>query len=172
MSLKVIAFDLFGTVFDASGVDPDERRAYIKHVRKHQLDWKPLELPESWRTMPAHPDSAAGLRMLRADGYKVVTCTNWPRQQIAHASVNAGIEWDHFVLLERYRCYKPTLGAYAAIAEEMGVETCECLMVTANPGSGDDTRPKLMGMQTQVIRNPGTPQTIIELAEQLRGAVA
>jgi len=167
VSLKVIAFDLFGTVFDASGVDLEERRAYIRHVRKHQLEWRPLVLPQSWRTIPAHPDSAEGLRMLRDAGFQVVTLTNWPREQIEAASANAGIEWDRMILLENYRCYKPTLGAYGAVAEEMGCETAETLMVTANPGSGDDTKPLLIGMQTQVIRH-GTPNTIIELAEMLR----
>jgi len=174
---KVIAFDLFGTVFDASGVDPEERRAYIRHVRKHPHDsgnsrvcWEPLILPKSWQTMPAHPDSAEGLRLLRAAGFKVVTLTNWPREQIEAASANAGIEWDRLILLEKCRCYKPTLGAYWAVAEEMGCETRETLMVTANPGSGDDTNPLLIGMQTQVIRH-GSPATIIELAEQLRALV-
>jgi HAD superfamily hydrolase (TIGR01493 family) len=166
-ALKVIAFDLFGTVFDASGVDPAERRAYIHHVRLHQFDWKPLVTPKSWRTMPPHGDSVEGLAMLRANGFIVVTLSNWPKNQIEAASNNAGITWDHMVLLEHYRTYKPTLGAYAAVAEEMNCETRQILMVTANHRSGDDTRPALIGMRSQLIRGATGPKSIIELAEQL-----
>lgn len=170
MSIKVIAFDLFGTVFDASTVDRDEVLAYVRHVRNDCVEWLPLLLPASWSDIPAHPDSAEGLRMLRAAGFKVVTCTNWPECQIDAASNNADIEWDHKVLLERYRIYKPHLSAYAAICQELGVAADEVLMVTANPGAGDDTRPALIGMKSQVIREPGTPETIIELAKQLEAA--
>lgn len=165
--LKVIAFDLFGTVFDATTVDRDEVRAYVRHVRNNCIEWLPLLLPASWSNIPAHSDSVEGLKLLRRAGFKVVTCTNWPEYQINAVSNNAGIEWDHKVLLERYRIYKPHLSAYAAICQELGVSADEVLMVTANPGAGDDTQPARIGMRSQLIREPGCPQTIIDLAASL-----
>lgn len=168
--IRVVAFDLFGTVFDASGVPADERRDYVRHVRKNAVDWLPLSLPESWKTMPVHPDSVEGIAAIRAKGIKVVTLTNWPREQIEAASNNAGIVWDRLVLLERYRIYKPHLSAYAAVCEELKTAPWEVLMVTANPGAGDDTTPLVLGMATQVIRGFSAVKDIIELAKKLEAA--
>lgn len=171
MKPLVIAFDLFGTVFDASAVDPEEARAYVRHVRNNAIEWLPLLLPPSWSSMPAHADSVEGLKRLRTSGYKVVTCTNWPRYQIEAASNHAGIHWDHMVLLERYRVYKPSLVAYAAIAQELGVRSDQVLMVTANKGAGDDTEPARIGMPSALIRHMGTPATIIDLWRTLEKLV-
>jgi hypothetical protein len=40
-------------------------------------------------------------------------------------------------------------------------------MVTANKDFGDIEASLALGMQAQLIRHPGTPATIIELAESL-----
>lgn len=165
-NIKVIAFDLFGTVFNADGVSHEEKDAYVNHVRQYRTTqfWRPLHLPTSWQAMPPHADSAPGIRKLRILGYKCVTLTNWPYYQIQAASQNARIEWDQMILLERYRVYKPSLVAYAAAAERTRVLPSEVLMVTANPGAGDDTYPARIGMRSLVIRGDSEISTIINLA--------
>jgi hypothetical protein len=43
-------------------------------------------------------------------------------------------------------------------------------MVTGNDGSPDIDGAKAVGMQSMMMRQPGCPQTIIELADLLRVA--
>ena len=64
---RVIAFDVFGTVFDLSSTPRGEVAAYAQHLRtcRERCCWLPLDLPASWRSLPAHPDAAEGIRRLR-----------------------------------------------------------------------------------------------------------
>lgn len=163
--IKVVAFDCFGTVFDLSDTPRDEIRDYIRQVRRPE--WAPLDLPASWAELPAFPDSAEGIERLRSR-YMVVTCANGPLGLLATMSKRSGVTWDAIIPLELNRVYKPDLRAYRSVAEIMGVEPGEVLIVTGNEGSPDLVAPKEIGMQTMRIRDPdGGPQTIIELAELL-----
>lgn len=163
-NLKVIAFDVFGTVFNLDNIPRQEIKDYVHHIR--QPEWKPLALPSSWELMPIHPDSIEGVRRLR-NKFKVVTCSNGPVKMLRALSRNAGIEWDCFIPLEENRVYKPDLRAYGTICETMGVDASEVLMVTANETSGDLEAPLKIGMNTMEIRGLEGPKTIIELAELL-----
>jgi len=163
--LKVIAFDCFGTVFNFADLPLQEKRDYIRQLK--QTPWKPLELPASWETMPAHPDSREGLERLRRH-YVVVTCSNGPAPLLVKMSRNAGINWDMVLPLELIPAYKPDPQTYEMIAKVLGVLPSEVLMVTGNEGSPDLVVPRTIGMRVMRIRGePGTPQTIGELADLL-----
>lgn len=162
--IKVIAFDVFGTVFNLDVVPRQEIRDYVYHIR--QDEWHPLTLPSSWEQMTIHPDSIEGVRRLRKV-FKVVTCSNGPVKMLRALSRNAGIQWDCFIPLEDNRVYKPDLRAYGTICETMGVDPREVLMVTANETSGDLEAPLKIGMRTMEIRGEDGPRDIIELAELL-----
>jgi 2-haloacid dehalogenase len=160
--IEVIAFDVFGTVFNLDAIPRQEIKDYVYHIR--QPEWRPLTLPSSWEYMPIHPDSIEGVRRLR-NKFKVVTCSNGPVKMLRALSRNAGIEWDCFIPLEDNHVYKPDLRAYGTICETMGVDPSQVLMVTANETSGDLGAPLKIGMQTMEIRGETGPQNIIELAE-------
>lgn len=162
--MTVIAFDTFGTVFDLSGVDRQDIRDYAHHIR--QPEWSPLHLPASWEKLPAHPDSREGIERLR-QRFMVVTCSNGPLGLLAKLSKHNGISWDAIIPLELNRVFKTNPRAYLTVCEVMGVEPSDVLMVTANKDFGDIEAAHALGMQAQLIRNPGCPQTIIELADQL-----
>lgn len=167
--MKVIAFDLFGTVFDLSRVDRREIIAYIDHISKPE--WSPLELPESWKQMPPFADSREGIERLRTK-YTVVTCSNAPLGLQIGLCKNAGIQFDGLIPLELERRFKPSAVAYATPSIVLGVPVNHVLMVTGNErlgrlNHGDVHYAGLAGIKGQLIRNPGCPQTIIELAEQL-----
>ena len=166
MRASVLAFDCFGTVFDLSGVDRAEIRAYVDFVR--QPEWHPLTLPDHWLTLPAHPDSAEGIRRLRNGGDRglfVVTCSNAPLGHLAVMSKAAGIEWDAIIPLELNRVYKPQPKAYLTVCEVLGCEPSDVMMVTANEQSGDLEAARALGMEAMLIRGEKGPKTIIELAE-------
>lgn len=163
-SLKVIACDCFGTVFDLSRTSQEERSDYIAQVRRDY--WAPLSLPDAWQQLEAHPDARAGLERLRTR-YWVVTCSNAPLGFLARLSSRNDIRWDAIIPLEMRKVYKPHPEAYKLVYDVMGVRPEETLMVTGNVPAIDVQGAELLGMHGQLIRHLDEPQTLIELAEQL-----
>jgi 2-haloacid dehalogenase len=161
---KVIAFDLFGTVFDVSNVPKDEVREYVRQVKAEE--WAPLNLPLSWLELPAFSDAGDGIARLRRD-FAVVTCSNLPLYLICAISNLSGIKWDAVVPLEASRSYKPSVDAYSTVCGVMQCLPEEVLMVSAHADGPDVEGAPAAGFSFQLIRNPNCPQTIIELAEQL-----
>ena len=169
MSTKVIAFDMLGTAIDPSGVDRDEIRAYLACCTDRP--WLRQQLPESWKQLPAFEDTREGIRRLRTK-FIVVPLSNLSSDVIKAVSEKAGVVWDDCKPLEYLRTYKPDPMAYLSVCEEFSVQPADVLMVTANPTFGpfpfgDIEMAKMLGMQAQLIRNPGCPQTITDLADQL-----
>ncbi len=165
--LKVIAFDVFGTIVDMSGVPSLEIIDYGNDIRLPE--WIPLVLPESWKTLLAFPDAAAGIAMLR-EHYKVVTCANGPASLLQAIFDHNDIDVDMIVPMERLQVYKPSKQAYLWACAAAGADPSEVMMVTANvPGLGDLEVARSLGMQAQAIRQgiPGEPETIIDLANSL-----
>lgn len=156
--LKVILFDCFGTVFDMSGVNREEISEYVRNSRgKHGKDWKPLDLPESWKSIPPHSDSVNGIARIRERGYYTVALSNGPAPLIAAMSRNAGIVWDLIIPLELVGSYKPHPDAYrAALKIFPQFQPHQFMMVTANPGFGDLEAAEALGMATKCIRNVDT----------------
>lgn len=164
MTIRCIAFDCFGTVFEMSGVSRDEIAAYVAHVRK--ADFTPFEFPQSWWELKSHPDAAEGIKRLQHAGYLCVTLSNGSWELLHVISGRNGIKWDLIVDLVKHQVYKPHNDAYRTIEKETLFPPSECLMVTANPTFGDIEGAAAIGMPSQVIRH-GYPNSIIELAEML-----
>lgn len=158
--IEVICFDVFGTVFDLNAAPKEERIAYAKHIS--QPDWSPLRLPESWKKLPAHPDSKEGIDRLRQK-YVVVTCSNGPLGLLTYLSKHNHISWDAIVPLELGRAFKPRLEAYQTVLNALEIDPSVALMVTANEHFGDLEASVKVGMQSILIRTPTLP-TIPSLA--------
>lgn len=158
--IKVLAFDVFGTVFDLSGVDREEVKSYARHIRSPE--WKPLTLPQSWETLPAHPDSAEGINLLR-EKFIVVTCSNGNLGLLTKLSKHNKVQWDAIIPLELNKVYKPNPKAYMTVCEVLNVLPEEVMMVTANATFGDLEASKALGMTPMLIRDENTPKDIIEL---------
>ena len=167
--IRCIAFDCFGTVSDMSTVSRDEIRAYVDHVRK--ADFSPFAFPKSWWELKSHPDAKEGIASLRKIGFFCVTLSNGEVGLLSTVAESNGIEFDEFINLERHRVYKPNVHAYRTVEKDMGFKPYQTLMVTANPSSGDIEGAAAIGMPSQVIRQPGKPQTIVELAELLSNSL-
>jgi HAD superfamily hydrolase (TIGR01493 family) len=165
LMIKCIAFDCFGTVFDMSSISRDEIKAYVEHVRKD--DFTPFKFPDSWWHLRTHADVTDGIRRLQDAGFSCVTLSNGSANLLRYVSRQNGILWDFIIDLVSHRVYKPHVDAYRTVEKQLGFTSTETLMVTANPTFGDIEGAAAIGMQSQVIRQPGMPQTIIELAEKL-----
>lgn len=161
--IKVIAFDVFGTVFDLSNVPREEIKAYIDHIK--QPEWSPLTLPSSWERLPAHPDAAEGIEMLRSK-FTVVTCSNGPLGLLTKLSKFNKISWDAIIPLELSKAFKPKPDAYMTVCDVLGVTPEEVMMVTANEKFGDLEASKALGMRPMLIRNDEI-KTIVELAKRI-----
>ncbi len=167
--IKVIAFDVFGTVVDFSGVPYDERKAYADHIHEHdgvKSPWKPLELPESWERLPAHRDSRKGLQLLR-ERYTVVTCSNGPLGLMTKLSKHNNLSWDMITPLELRQVFKPNLEAYLFVTELLGIKPSEMMMVTANEKFGDLEASAKLGMLPRLIRPNGSRPDLLDLAYDL-----
>ena len=167
--IRVVAFDLFGTVFDMSNVPRAEIVAYIDHIEKPE--WSPLDLPASWESCPPHADAGEGIERLRFR-YRAVTCSNGPLETLWSLSRNGDIEWDAIVPLEARRVFKPHPRAYLTVPIVCCVEPSQVLMVTGNPklgrkDYGDVEAARAVGMQSVLIRGESDIPDIIALAERL-----
>lgn len=164
--IKVIAFDVFGTVFDLNQARREEIQEYIKHI-KDEI-WRPLHLPKSWEDLPAHADAVEGIERLRSK-YMVVTCSNGPLGLLSKMSKNAGISWDAIIPLELNQVYKTNPAAYMTVCEVLDVKPAEVMMVTSNKTFGDLEASAALGMKPQLVdREFGRePTTITELATLL-----
>lgn len=171
---KLLCFDLFGTVIDMANVDRDELRAYGDFLAewRRSRQWLPLELPESWATLPAFHDARDGLELLAEKGYRCVTLSNAPlpltRAMLRHNDLTfAGI-----VPLEATGAYKTDPACYTFACALWGVPPCDAAMVTANRTFGDLEAAAGIGMRPILIRD-STPcpadhyPDILALAESL-----
>ncbi len=163
--MKVVAFDVFGTVFDMSSVNRQELKYYAEHISKPL--WEPLKFSKSWETIPAHSDSKAGISKLR-ENFIVVTCSNGPLGLLTKLSKYNGISWDAIIPLELNKVFKPNLAAYMTVCEVLNIEPRDMIMVTANKDFGDIEAAIELGMEPQLIRHPNHPQNILELATYLK----
>ncbi len=162
--MLVIAFDLFGTVFDLAGVPHQELKDYAAHIK--QPEWSPLHLPASWEFLPAHPDSAEGIARLRRK-FAVVSCSNAPLGLQAKMMKRADIRFDCLIPLELNKVFKTNPKAYMTVCEVMGEEPKDVLMVTANEKFGDLEASRALGMDAILIRGAVGVPDIIELARRL-----
>jgi 2-haloacid dehalogenase len=134
------------------------------------------------QTMPAHPDVAAGLAALRANGYRLVTLTNSPpRPGVATPLEYAGLadDFERQFSVDRWRAFKPDQRLYTGVAAELGVPPEQCMMVAAHVW--DTLGAQAAGFRAALITRegnaplptPGVPQPdvvtadVLELAERL-----
>lgn len=161
--MRVIAFDLFGTVVDMSTADKEDLREYGRQLKQNM--WKPLVLPQQWAWLPAFEDSARGLARLRSR-HIVVTCSNAPLGLQAKLCKYNDLRFDALIPLELNQVYKTNPVAYLTVCEVLGVKAKQVTMVTANETFGDLEASAALGMTPRLIRGH-TNQTILDLAVEL-----
>lgn len=155
MTNRVFLFDVFGTVFDMTGIDRSEVGDYVRTVKADE--WSPLTLPESWRGLTAWEDALYGIQALQGcDDYTHLVCsmTNCPVELLVHLSLCNDIQWDLIVPIELRRVYKPKPQAYMLACELLKVKPKDCVMVTANPTFGDVEAASSLGMSVEIIKRP------------------
>lgn len=166
--IKVIAFDVLGTIINPAKALKDDIIKYVKHVNTWYMPefYKPVDIPFYWRELDAFPDAKEGIELL-ARHYDIVTCSNWDVDSTNAVLEHNDISVDGIINLEERRTFKPQLCAYASICDYASRKPEEVLFVTGNKGGPDNTgAPEKIGMKTILIRH-GWPNTIIELAGEM-----
>jgi len=166
--IKVIAFDVFGTLVDMKDVPKEEIAAYGRQLRGPV--WKPLVLPNSWTHLLPFTDVLSGLHRL-SNEFRLVTCTNAPlgfqRKLFRNCDLDGYFGADYgMVPLEYIEKYKTARECYQLITTYCHVRPAEVMMVTANRDFGDLEASEAIGMVPQLIRHPGCPD-LLALADQL-----
>ena len=113
-------------------------------------------IQKGMKTMPAHPDSEQGLKMLNDAGFRMVTLTNSPPTPGSKSPLeNAGLDkyFDRQFNIETARAYKPAPVVYHMVAQELEVEAADCCMVAAHVW--DTIGGQSVGMAGGLITRPG-----------------
>ncbi|MCV7197974.1 haloacid dehalogenase, type II [Mycobacterium angelicum] len=112
-------------------------------------------LKSAMLTMPAHPDVAAGLTELRANGFRLVTLTNSPPSEGASPLENAGLAgfFEQQLTVDFCRAFKPAPAVYRHVCEVLDVAPGDCMMVAAHVW--DLLGAQHVGFSSALITRPG-----------------
>jgi 2-haloacid dehalogenase len=121
-------------------------------------DEEVLRLKAAMLTMPAHPDTAAGLIRLRDNGFRLVTLTNSPPNPEGPTPLeNAGLAglFERTLSVDPCRAFKPSPVVYRYVCQELGVAPSDCMMVAAHVW--DILGAQNVGFRTALITRWGNP---------------
>jgi FMN phosphatase YigB (HAD superfamily) len=135
--IKLLAFDLFGTIFNLENVDRAELKEYGRQIKRNLTDWSPFDLPAHWAwSLPLHDDAIEGLWKLRDHDYRLVTFSNAPAKLQLEMINYHSLPFHSITPLESFRMSKPNPSIYYNL-EVWGYDLSECAMITANKSFGD-----------------------------------
>jgi 2-haloacid dehalogenase len=114
------------------------------------------DIRQAMLTMPAHPDVADSLTLLRDNGFRLVTLTNSPPNPdgpspLEHAGLAPFFERQFSV--EACHEFKPAPTVYRYVCDELGVSPAECMMVAAHVW--DTIGAQSVGFSGALITRPG-----------------
>jgi 2-haloacid dehalogenase len=115
-------------------------------------------LRERMRTMPAHPDVAEGLEVLRDTGFRLITLTNSPHYPgVPTPLENAGLAgyFEHQLSVDTCRAFKPAPAVYQHVCQVLDVAPADCMMVAAHVW--DTLGAQGVGFSSALITRPGNP---------------
>jgi 2-haloacid dehalogenase len=115
-------------------------------------------LRERMRTMPAHPDVAEALTVLRDNGFRLVTLTNSPHHPgVPTPLENAGLAgyFEHQLSVDTCRAFKPAPVVYRQVCQVLDVAPADCMMVAAHVW--DTLGAQGVGFSSALITRPGNP---------------
>lgn len=114
------------------------------------------EVKRGMLALPAHPDVAGGLLVLRDNGYRLVTLTNSPPNPDGPSPLERAGLGDFFerkFSVETCRAFKPASQVYHYVSQELGVSPSQCMMVAAHVW--DTIGAQSAGFSSALITRPG-----------------
>ena len=114
------------------------------------------ELARGMFTMPAHADVPAALAELKARGFRLVALTNSPTSPAGATPLqNAGLGdlFERQFTVDAWKVFKPSRQLYTGVAEALGVQASQCMMVAAH--AWDTLGAQAAGFRSALIARPG-----------------
>jgi 2-haloacid dehalogenase len=92
------------------------------------------ELRERMLSMPAHPDVAEGLQLLKDAGFRLMTLTNSPPNPAGSPLERAGLAhfFERQFSVDSVKVFKPAQAIYQMVADELGVDTSQLCLIAAH----------------------------------------
>lgn len=131
-----------------------EMMAQIHGVQVKSSDVE--EIRARMLTMKPHPDSEAGLKMLKNAGFRMVTCTNSPPNPNGNGPLeHSGLAhyFERQFSVDEVRAFKPSQHVYHMVANDLGVESSSCCMVAAHVW--DTIGAQSAGFAAALVARPG-----------------
>ena len=101
-----------------------------------------------WHRLDPWPDAVNGLQRLR-QRYVVASLSNGNMALLVNMAKHAGLPWDCVLSSELARHYKPDPEVYQAVAELLGLQPQEVMMVAAH--NGDLMAAQAVGFRTAFV---------------------
>ena len=176
VSTIVGSYSDFGAIGRAALLVVEERH------RKFLVEEQRLDILQTMRKLPAHPDVKEGFQRLRAGGWRLVALTNSTLETAEVQLKNADLRDDleRVFSADSVRRLKPAPEPYQMAARELGIKASALLFVAAH--SWDIAGAAKAGCKTAFLARPGqvldqlTPKPIFsatnlrDLADQLMRA--
>ena len=106
---------------------------------------------QAWHTLQAWPDVAAALARIRKK-LPAVSFTMLPLSLVLDVSRRNGLDWDAVLSCEMVGVYKPHPEAYVTVAQWLGLQPSEILMVACH--NFDLNAARACGFKTAFVRRP------------------
>jgi 2-haloacid dehalogenase len=93
------------------------------------------ELMAAYRTLPAFPDVATGLRELRSAGLRMYAFSNGPAHDVNHLLETAGIQefFQDIVSVDEIKTFKPDPAVYEHFLQRAGASSSDAWLISSNP---------------------------------------
>jgi 2-haloacid dehalogenase len=123
----------------------------------------------SMRSLPAHPEVSEQLGRLRETGFRTIALTNSPEGVAKEQIGNAGLSsmFERLFSVDAVRKYKPARDVYRHVADELGVNTSQLIMIASHPW--DLMGAKAAGCGIAFIQRPGTAWFPLGRPPSIRG---
>lgn len=146
---------IVGQVQPAFNMDDVHRTALDEALAKHGLQafTQPdrQHIFQAWRELSAWPDFSPALARLRKQ-FPVISFTMLPLSMVVDVSRRNGLDWDAVISCEMIGVYKPHPQAYLKVAQWLGLEPAEILMVACH--NFDLNAARSCGFKTAFVRRP------------------
>jgi 2-haloacid dehalogenase len=127
------------------------------------------EILKGMRTLPAHPDAAAALKLLKAEHYRLVTLTNSPPAMVQMQIDNSGLGgfFDRLLSVDAVKKFKPAREVYDMAAGELAERPEDLWMIAAH--NWDTSGALAAGWKAAFVGRPGMVTGALDRTPTVRG---
>lgn len=131
---------------------------YNVELKESDID----DLRERMLSMPAHPDVAEGLQLLRDAGFRLMTLTNSPPNPTGSPLERAGLShyFERQFTVDSVKAFKPAQTIYRMVADELGVDTSQLCLIAAH--TWDTIGAQAAGYSAALVARPGNAPLLVK----------